>query len=93
MVHFTEGYDIFVKKIEKHYAELVQKRKEAMRLFTCMVSLPLSMSSVLYLTYFKRLDPDEVSVQLFMSRSTYYRTKQKAIQLLVIRCREQEANK
>ncbi|MBR5358816.1 MAG: DUF1492 domain-containing protein [Clostridiales bacterium] len=93
MVHFTEGYDIFVKKIEKHYAELVQRRKEAMRLFTCMVSLPLSMSSVLYLTYFKRLEPDEVSDQLYMSRSTYYRTKQKAIQLLVIRCREQEANK
>ena len=93
MIHFSEGYDIFVKKIEKHYAEIVQKRKEAMRLFTCMVSLPLNMSAVLYLTYFKCLDPDEVRVQLFMSRSTYYRIKQKAIQMLIVRCREQEANK
>lgn len=83
MIHFSEGYDIFIKKIENHYSEIVHKRKEAIMLFTCMVSLPLTMSSILYLTYFKNLTPTEVRERLYMSRSTYYRLKHSAIVQLV----------
>ena len=85
MIHFSEGYDVFIKKIEKHYSDIVRKRKEAILLFTCMVSLPLSMSSLLYLTYFKELTPDEVTHKLYISRSTYYRMKHKAVELLMVK--------
>ena len=83
MIRFSEGYEIFVKKLEKHYADIVRKRKEAISLFTCMVSLPLSMSCVLYLTYFKELTPEEVTKRLYISRSTYFRLKHRAVELLV----------
>lgn len=83
MIHFSEGYDVFIKNIEKHYAEIVHKRKEAIMLFTCMVSLPLTMSCLLYLTYFKSLTPDEVKERLFISRSTYFRLKHRAVELLM----------
>ncbi len=89
MIHFSEGYDIFVKRIEKHYAELVRKRKDAITLFTCMVSLPLNMSCLLYLTYFKCLSPDEVKERLYISRSTYFRLKHRAIELLIDRYKNQ----
>ena len=88
MIHFSEGYDVFIKKIEKHYTDLVCKRKEAIKLFTCMVSLPLCMSSLLYLTYFKEMTPDEVRKKMFISRSTYYRMKHEAVELLLDKYKE-----
>ncbi|MCR4688462.1 MAG: DUF1492 domain-containing protein [Saccharofermentans sp.] len=79
MLNFSEGYDEFVARLENTYRAALIKRRDAVDLFSKMVSLPFPEARLLFMTYYKRMSPEDIRKKLFISRATYFRSKRAAI--------------
>ena len=82
MIDFSEGFDEFVESLEETYVNLMIRRRRAAILLKRMLSLNLPYSRLMYLYYYKRLDPVVITDDLFISRATFYRIKSMAINTL-----------
>ena len=82
MINFSEGFNEFISSMEEQYVRCLIRRRRATILFAKMLSVKLPYSRLMYLYYFKKQDPDEISESLFISRSTFYRLKSAAINAL-----------
>ena len=82
MIDFSEGFNEFISSMEDQYIICFIKRRRATTLFSKMLSVKLPYSRLMYLYYYKKLDPDEISDSLYISRSTFYRLKSAAINAL-----------
>ncbi len=79
MIDFSEGYSEFVTRLEGTYRDVLKRRKSAVDLFSKMVSLPFPEARILFMTYYKKMDQEQILKSLFISRSTYYRSKKAAL--------------
>ena len=82
MIDFSEGFDEFIESLEESYVNLMIRRRRAAILLKRMLSLNLPYSRLMYLYYYKRLDPVDITDDLFISRATFYRIKSMAINTL-----------
>ncbi len=82
MIDFSEGFDEFVESLEESYVNSMMRRRRAAILLKRMLSLKLPYSRLMYLYYYKRLDPVAIIDDLFISRATFYRIKSVAINIL-----------
>ena len=79
MISFSEGFKDFIASMEKQYVNCLMRRRRATILLNKMLSINLPYSRIMYLYYYKKKDPDEISESLFISRATFYRMKSVAI--------------
>lgn len=79
MIDFSEGFDDFLKSMEEQYVNCLIRRRRATILLSRMLSIRLPYSRLMYLYYYKKKDPSEISESLFISRATFYRLKSLAI--------------
>ena len=79
MINFSEGFDDFVKSMEEQYVNCLIRRRRATILLSRMLSIRLPYSRLMYLYYYKKKDPDEISESLYISRATFFRLKSFAI--------------
>jgi len=82
MIGFSEGYDKFIRNLEDEYAVKANRRRTATMLLSNVLSMSFPYSKVMYLHYYKDMNEEEVSEQLYFSRSTFYRLKKAAIAIL-----------
>ena len=82
MIDFSEGFDEFVESLEESYVNAMMRRRRASVLLKRMLSLKLPYSRLMYLYYYKKLDPVIIIDDLFISRATFYRIKSVAINIL-----------
>lgn len=82
MIDFSTGFDEFIEAMEEQYVECIIKRRRAAVLLKRMLSLGLPFSKILYLYYYKKLEPNEIIKINFISRATFYRLKSFAINML-----------
>ena len=75
MISFSEGFNDFIKSMEKQYINYMIRRRRAAILLNKILSISLPYSRLMYLYYYKRRDPVEISEDLFVSRATFYRLK------------------
>ena len=79
MINFSEGFNDFVKSMEEQYVNCLIRRRRATILLSRMLSIRLPYSRLMYLYYYKKKDPDEISESLYISRATFFRLKSFAI--------------
>lgn len=79
MINFSEGFDEFIESLEEQYVNLIIKRRRATLLLNRMLSIKLPYSRLMYLYYFKAVEPKDIAEQFFISRATFYRLKSSAI--------------
>lgn len=79
MINFSEGYNDFIKSMEEQYVNCLIRRRRATILLSRMLSIRLPYSRLMYLYYYKKKDPDEISESLYISRATFFRLKSFAI--------------
>lgn len=79
MINFSEGFSEFVESLEEQYVDLIIRRRRATILLNRMLSMNLPWARLMYLYYYERIDPGEVTLKLFCSRATFYRLKSDAI--------------
>lgn len=82
IIAVSEGYDIFIKKISCKTSNVLSKHSSALELFLAILTLPDPYARILYLRFFKGMTIEDVSNNLFISRSSCYRKQEKAISLL-----------
>ena len=82
MINFSEGFNDFITSMEEQYVSCLIKRRRATILLSKMLSIQLPYSRLMYLYYYKKKDPSEISESLFISRATFYRLKSVAINTL-----------
>lgn len=82
MIDFSEGFDEFVESLEESYVNNIMRRRRAAVLLKRMLSMKLPYSRLMYLYYYKKLDPIVIIDDLFISRATFYRIKSVAINML-----------
>ena len=75
MISFSEGFNEFINSMEKQYINFMIGRRRAAILLNKILSIDLPYSRLIYLYYYKRRDPIEISESLFISRATFYRLK------------------
>ncbi|MCR5528016.1 MAG: hypothetical protein K6F49_02235 [Saccharofermentans sp.] len=83
MIDVSVKYDEFIERLENRMNELIARHNKAMNVFFLIMSLPEPFCRVLYLKYFKRMTCDEVSVELYISPSTFYRKLHDGEDLLI----------
>ena len=82
MIDFSEGFNDFITSMEEQYVNCLIRRRRATILLNKMLSISLPYSRLMYLYYYKKKDPGEISESLFISRATFYRMKAAAINTL-----------
>ncbi|MCH4154560.1 MAG: DUF1492 domain-containing protein [Saccharofermentans sp.] len=82
MLAFSSGYDNFIEGIEERYRGEIMRKRQALDLFSKMLSLPYPSSKILYLAYYKLSSPDDIIHVMYISRSSYFRYKRTAINQL-----------
>lgn len=82
MIDFSKGFEKYISSLEKEYAAAKKRRKEAIRLFTMVLSLKLPYSRILYLRYYWKLSPEDTSNKMHIARSTLFRKQNAAISQL-----------
>lgn len=90
MIDVSIKYDEFLDRLEKRVNDLISRHNKAMDVFLLIMSLPDPFCRVLYLKYFKKMTCDEVSVQLYISPSTFYRKLRDGEELLIKNINEKE---
>lgn len=90
MIDVSIKYDEFIERMENRMNELITRHNKAMNVFFLIMSLPEPFCRVLYLKYFKRMTCDEVSVELYISPSTFYRKLRDGEELLIKNINEKE---
>ena len=83
MIDVSVKYDEFIERLENRMNELIARHNKSMNVFFLIMSLPEPFCRVLYLKYFKRMTCDEVSVELYISPSTFYRKLHDGEDLLI----------
>ena len=79
MINFSEGFSEFIESLEEQYVDLIIRRRRATILLNRMLSMRLPLARLMYLYYYQRIDPGDVTNKLFCSRATFYRLKSAAI--------------
>lgn len=79
MISFSEGFSEFIESLEEQYVELIIRRRRATILLNRMLSIRLPLARLMYLYYYQRIDPGDVTNKLYCSRATFYRLKSNAI--------------
>ena len=79
MINFSEGFNDFIKSMEEQYVNCLIRRRRATILLSRILSIRLPYSRLMYLYYYKKKDPDEISESLYISRATFFRLKSFAI--------------
>jgi len=79
MINFSEGFRNFVESLEEEYVDLIVKRRRATILLSRMFSIRMPYSLLLYLFYYKRLEPVKILDAMYISRATFFRIKSSAI--------------
>ena len=82
MIDFSEGYNEFITSLEQQYVSCLIRRRRATILLSKMLSIRLPYSRLMYLYYYKKKDPSEISESLYISRATFFRLKSNAINVL-----------
>ena len=82
MISFSEGYNEFITSLEEQYVGCLIRRRRATILLSRMLSIKLPYSRLMYLYYYKKQDPEEISESLYISRATFFRLKSAAITAL-----------
>ncbi|MBR1797137.1 MAG: sigma-70 family RNA polymerase sigma factor [Clostridiales bacterium] len=82
IIEISQGYDTFVKKLGNKTSYVLNKHAKALALFLTLMNLPDPYSRVLYLRYFKCLSVEDISEEMFISKSSVYRKHDKGISLL-----------
>jgi hypothetical protein len=82
MIDFSEGFDEFIESLEETYVNNIMRRRRAAVLLKRMLSMKLPYSRLMYLYYYKKLDPIVIIDDLYISRATFYRIKSVAINML-----------
>lgn len=73
----------YIEMQENKLNNTIIRYQNAVKVFKAIVDLPTPMSDVLYLTYFKKMNANEISKCIFISRASYFRIKRTAIALLL----------
>jgi hypothetical protein len=79
MISFSEGFSEFIESLEEQYVDLIIRRRRATILLNRMLSIRLPWARLMYMYYYQRIDPGDVTDKLFCSRATFYRLKADAI--------------
>ncbi len=82
IISVSEGYDSFLKKISCQTSNVLSKHSSALNIFLHILALPQPYARILYLRYFKGLNMDEISKELFISKSQCYRKHQEGVYIL-----------
>ena len=82
MLSFSEGFNEFIENMEEQYVSLIMKRRRATILLNRMLSIRFPYSRLMYLYYYKGIDPKDIAELFFISRATFYRLKSAAINSL-----------
>ena len=82
MVNFSDGFNDFITSMEEQYVSCLIRKRRATILLSKMLSIQLPYSRLMYLYYYKKMDPREISEDLYISRATFYRLKSIAINTL-----------
>ena len=82
MLDFSEGFNDFIHSMEEQYVSCLIRRRRATILLSKMLSIQQPYSRLMYLYYYKKQDPAQISESLFISRATFYRLKSMAINTL-----------
>lgn len=82
MLSFSEGFNEFIENMEEQYVSLIMKRRRATILLNRMLSIRFPYSRLMYLYYYKGIDPKDITELFFISRATFYRLKSAAINSL-----------
>ena len=82
MVNFSDGFNDFITSMEEQYVSCLIRRRRATILLSKMLSIQLPYSRLMYLYYYKKMDPRDISADLYISRATFYRLKSNAINAL-----------
>lgn len=76
---FVCGFEGYLKDTINDYRSLINRKNEAFRLLTCIMSLSSVCTKIMYMTYVRNMSMDEVCNKLYMSRSTYFRYHKAAV--------------
>ncbi|MBP5181348.1 MAG: DUF1492 domain-containing protein [Clostridiales bacterium] len=82
LIEVSIGYDNFVKNIGVQATGVIRRHTKALNMFLMILSLPTPYSSILYLHYFKKMSIDDTCKVLYISRSSCYRKRERAIKIL-----------
>lgn len=82
MINFSEGFTEFIENMEEQYVKLIMKRRRATILLNRMLSIKCPYSRLMYLYYYKGIEPADIAELFFISRATFYRLKSSAINTL-----------
>ena len=85
---FVDGYSRYMNNTLSEYREHIRRKEEAGKLLTYIMSLPCVCTRVIYYCYVRDMSVEEVCRSLFMSKSTFYRYRKLAIELLVSKYNE-----
>ena len=86
---FVIGFDNYLSKTESEIKALLHKNQRAMLIFKIMLCLEQPYSSILYFEFFKHMPAKEIEEKLFISKSTYYRKRDEALERLAQKLAEQ----
>ncbi len=89
---FVDGYSGYMVNTLSEYREHIRRKDEAGKLLTYIMSLPCVCTRVIYYCYVRNMPVREVCSSLFMSKSTFYRYRKLAIELLVSKYNEEAEN-
>jgi len=86
---FVDGYTRYMDNTLSEYYDLIKRKEDAGKLLTYIMSLPCVCTRVIYYAYVRRMPIDDICSSLYMSRSTFYRYRRTAIELLVSKYNEE----
>lgn len=82
MIDFSQGFDDYIASLEKEYADAKNRRNEAIKLLTMLMTIKAPYSMILYLRYYRKLSPKDACRHLHIARSTLFRKQSTALTLL-----------
>ena len=80
---FIEGYNEYLDELLTEFRRNERRLSEARRLLILIFNLPSSYSRIIYLRYIRRFGRMELCEYLHISESAYYRSHNKAVELLM----------
>ncbi len=83
MIALSTKFDEFIDRLHKEAYGMMARHNQAVDLFYMILSLPDPYCKILYLRYFRRLSCKETMNCLYLSRTTFFRNLNKAIDLLL----------
>ena len=93
IIAVSEGYDNFIKKINNRTSNVLNRHATALALFLNILALPEPYNRLLYMRFFKGLKIDDLSREMFCSKSSCYRKIERGIYILnkLMNAKEEES--